>query len=80
MAKQRNEDVVPSMDIEMIKEIWPNFLIIGASHSGTTSLYNYLKSHPDIFMSSTKEPGFFAFDFAAGQEPELKQVDMYNLE
>jgi Sulfotransferase domain. len=40
----------------------PNFLIIGAAKSGTTSLYYYLKQHPQIYMSPIKEPRFFAFD------------------
>ncbi len=40
----------------------PNFLIIGAQRSGTTSLYNYLRQHPQIFMSPIKEPRFFVFD------------------
>ena len=39
----------------------PNFIIIGAAKSGTTSLYYYLKQHPQVFMSSNKEPNFFAF-------------------
>jgi hypothetical protein len=38
----------------------PNFLIIGAAKSGTTSLYEYLKQHPQIWMSSVKETNFFA--------------------
>jgi hypothetical protein len=42
--------------------ILPNFLIIGAAKAGTTSLYKYLEQHPDIYMSSFKEPGFFAFE------------------
>ncbi len=37
----------------------PNFLIIGANKGGTTSLYNYLNQHPEIFMSKIKEPMFF---------------------
>lgn len=37
----------------------PNFLIIGAMKSGTTSLAKYLSSHPDVFISTPKEPGFF---------------------
>ena len=41
----------------------PNFIIIGAGKSGTTSLYHYLKQHPDIYMSPVKEPCFFGFDF-----------------
>jgi len=40
----------------------PNFLIIGAARAGTTSLYSYLKQHPQIFMSPRKEPRFFAFE------------------
>ncbi len=37
----------------------PNFLIIGAPKCGTTALYYYLKQHPQIYMSSVKEPRFF---------------------
>ena len=37
----------------------PNFFVIGAPRSGTTSFYEYLKAHPDIFMSPVKEPDFF---------------------
>lgn len=38
----------------------PNFLIIGAPKAGTTSLWHYLRQHPDIFMSSVKEPSYFS--------------------
>jgi len=37
----------------------PNFLIIGASKSGTTTLHNFFLQHPEIFMCTTKEVGFF---------------------
>ena len=37
----------------------PNFFVIGAPRSGTTSLYEYLDAHPDVFMSTVKEPDFF---------------------
>ncbi len=36
----------------------PNLLIVGAAKSGTTSLHNYLKQHPAIFMTEHKEPHF----------------------
>jgi len=36
-----------------------NFIIIGAMKAATTSLYTYLKQHPDIFMTKVKEPMFF---------------------
>ena len=41
----------------------PNFIIIGAAKAGTTSLYSYLKQHPQIYMSPEKEPRFFAPEF-----------------
>jgi len=37
----------------------PDFFIVGAPKSGTTSLYNYLTQHPSIFMPMHKEPHFF---------------------
>src|SRR5688572_24468381 len=37
----------------------PNFFIIGAMKAGTTSLWQYLRRHPEIFMSKLKEPGYF---------------------
>ena len=37
----------------------PNFIVIGAMKAATTSLYNYIKQHPDIFMTKVKEPMFF---------------------
>lgn len=40
----------------------PNFLIIGAAKAGTTALYEYLKQHPQIYMSQEKEPKFFALE------------------
>ena len=39
----------------------PDFLIIGAGKSGTTSLDQYLKQHPSIYMSEVKEPNFFTY-------------------
>ena len=40
----------------------PNFLVIGTAHAGTTSLFHYLKQHPQIYLSPVKEPRFFAFE------------------
>jgi hypothetical protein len=37
----------------------PNFLIIGSQKAGTTSLYNILKKHPQVFMPEKKEVNFF---------------------
>jgi hypothetical protein len=50
----------------------PTFLVIGAMKAGTTSLYDYLRAHPEVFMATPKELHFF---------PETKQwplgVDWY---
>jgi len=50
----------------------PDFLIIGAAKSGTSSLYRYLERHPQIFLSSTKEPEFFA-----SEENLAQGIDWY---
>jgi hypothetical protein len=39
----------------------PTFLLIGTAKAGTTSLYHYLRQHPDVFMPEVKEPRFFAY-------------------
>ena len=45
---------------------WPDFLVIGAPKSGTTSLYHYLRQHPDIFLSPTRKEGRFFSDIWKG--------------
>lgn len=44
----------------------PTFIVIGAMKSGTTSLYLYLRSHPEIFMSDPKELEFFSTHYDKG--------------
>lgn len=39
----------------------PDFFIVGAPKSGTTSLHYYLQGHPQIFMPDKKESWFFSF-------------------
>ena len=52
-----------------MKNKLPNFLIVGAAKSGTSSLHNYLNQHPQVFMPSynkegmkVKEPRFLIKD------------------
>lgn len=40
----------------------PDFLIIGAAKSGTTTLYEDLRRHSDIFLPDYKEPNAFGSD------------------
>ena len=46
----------------------PNFSIVGAAKSGTSSLFHYLVQHPDIFIPAKKECRFFSemSDFLGG--------------
>jgi hypothetical protein len=44
----------------MDKKAKPNFLIVGAAKSGTTSLFHYLNQHPDIYIPEVKECRFFS--------------------
>ena len=38
----------------------PDFLVIGAAKSGTTTLYHWLREHPGVFLPDFKEPYFFS--------------------
>lgn len=40
----------------------PDLFIIGAFKAGTTALYEYLRVHPQVFMSVPKEPMYFGAD------------------
>lgn len=37
----------------------PDFIIVGVQKGGTTSLFNYLKTHPEIKLHNNKEIHFF---------------------
>ncbi|AOX04688.1 sulfotransferase [Moorena producens PAL-8-15-08-1] len=41
----------------------PTFLIIGVQKAGTTSIYNYLTQHPQVYMSPVKETNFLEKDW-----------------
>jgi hypothetical protein len=41
---------------------FPNSLIIGAAKAGTTAFYEYIRQHPEIYVSSVKEPQFFGLE------------------
>ncbi|MBN1667385.1 MAG: sulfotransferase domain-containing protein [Anaerolineales bacterium] len=44
----------------------PDFIIVGAQRGGTTSLYNYLISHPAVFPAFIKETHFFDLHYKRG--------------
>lgn len=44
----------------------PDFLVIGAQKSGSTTLYDYLVQHPDVRAALTKEVHYFDDNFSRG--------------
>lgn len=46
----------------------PDHFIVGGPKCGTTALSEYLRTHPSIFMSTPKEPHFFATDLPGYQK------------
>src|ERR1700757_4481112 len=53
----------------------PDFFIVGHPKSGTTALYEMLRSHPDIYMPDLKETLFFARELHPGLRPQDPQPD-----
>ena len=45
----------------------PDLFLVGAPKAGTTSLYRYLREHPDVYMSPVKEPMYFSPDVFRSQ-------------
>ncbi|MHA3977457.1 sulfotransferase [Halovulum sp. GXIMD14794] len=39
----------------------PDFYVVGAAKAGTTAVYSWLQTHPDVFLPAVKEPGYFAY-------------------
>ncbi len=52
-------------------QVTPNVIVAGAAKAGTTSLYQYCRQHPEIFVPEHKEPGYFANDYG------IKRWDEY---
>ena len=40
----------------------PDFYIVGAPKAGTTAMYEYLRTHPDLYLPEPKELRFFGSD------------------
>ena len=45
-----------------------DFLGIGAPKAGTTSLHEYLRTHPQLWLPEAKEQPFFSSDAAYAEE------------
>lgn len=71
---------IPGLSPEYAKEVFlksreftslhralPDFLVLGAQKSGSTSLFNYLCLHPKVYGSFPKEIFYFSRDFERGE-------------
>ncbi len=54
--------------------VLPDFLIIGAGKSGTTSLYNYLIKHPNIHAAKDKEINYFFRRWTTYYRPNFPSI------
>ena len=55
---------------------WPQLFVVGAPRAGTSSLWDYLDQHPEIFMSRLKEPHYFG-DFKPDFLPSVRDEASY---
>ena len=56
----------------------PDFLIVGAAKSGTTSLWQYLGQHPQIYMTQdiqSKELGYYCYHY--GVKEKTKYLEFF---
>lgn len=57
-----------------------NVIIIGAMKSGTSSLYSYLRQHPEICSCITKEPEFFSRSLGKKQYKIENYFDLFKID
>lgn len=53
----------------------PDFFIVGAAKSATTSMYEYLRQHPQIFMPDRPEMSYFGQDLSIANR--IADLDTY---
>ena len=60
------------------KEIWPNFLVVGAAKSGTTSLLRYLEGTQGVYMSERGSNYFSSTSFVHNLRlPVVREKEKY---
>ena len=63
----------------MSQRVEPTFFMVGAARAGTTSMYDYLRAHPQIYMPLSiegKEPSFFC-DLVPPWAADYRDLDSY---
>jgi hypothetical protein len=75
ITKGKSDEAVASSGIDTDQGLrvvtiqLPNFFVLGAGRCGTTTLAEILSMHPQIFMSTPKEPTFFSEPFQQVKNP-----------
>lgn len=46
--------------------VLPNFILAGAPKAGSSTFFEIIRQHPEIYMSEVKEPFFFDFNYQKG--------------
>jgi len=59
-------------------KLTPNFFIVGTPKAGTTALHAYLQQHPQVCMSSEKEPNYFSHKEIASQKLYYDKSNLMN--
>lgn len=62
----RNHLVLGFRQATSSRRVLPDFMIIGAAKSGTTSLFEYLVQHPNVLAPYTKEVHYFDYKYERG--------------
>lgn len=62
----------------MTLTIQSNLFVVGAAKAGTTTIFDILSQHPDVFCPKTKEPKYFSYRLQSFEGPgdasELRQI------
>ena len=70
--------------LQPVTRAMPHFIVIGAQKSGTSSMFVYLKQHPQILLPIYKEPYFFDRHYHRGLHwygsnfPSQRQINRLN--
>jgi hypothetical protein len=73
------QDQPPSATEQKLRQATrkPNFFILGAPKCATTSLSNWLREHPNVFVPIRKEPEFFNTDDEPHKHGGIANLDAY---
>ena len=55
-------------------DLWPTFFLIGAPKAGTTTVFEQVARHPDVFCPIVKEPNFFNTDIVVPDAPTIAEI------